>query len=220
MWYIAPVRIDIDASRPLVLGSQSPRRKELLERIGVPFIVRPADVDETVRVGERPEDYLQRVVLAKMGAVCGLAATSSTILTADTVVVAPDGAILGKPADDREAQSMLRRLAGATHEVATRFALAVGGPPAPGAEASAAQAAFALAHAETVTTRVTFRAVSSSEIVDYVATGEGRDKAGSYAVQGLAAAFVARIDGSFTGVVGLPLSELCVALRGLGWRGA
>lgn len=192
---------------PLILGSQSPRRKELLGRLGVPYVVRPVEIDETPRAAETPAAYLERIVLAKMAAVCAAVARGSRVLVADTLVVAPDGAILGKPADDDGARTMLQRLAGSSHHVATRFALA---------EASHGRAPT-LAHAQTVTTGVTFRALSASEVTDYVATGEGRDKAGSYAVQGLAAAFVERIDGSFTNVVGLPLSELTVALRKLGW---
>jgi septum formation protein len=206
----------ISAENPLVLGSQSPRRKELLGRLGVPFIVRPADADETPRAGEAPDAYLRRVVLAKLSAVCDQlvahgAAEPAPVLVADTTVIAPDGAILGKPADDADATLILRRLSGAVHSVSTRFALGT---------TTAVQGAPALAHAETVTTRVTFRPLEDAEITRYVATGEGRDKAGSYAVQGLAATFVARIDGSVTGVVGLPLAELCVALRKLGWQGA
>ncbi len=110
--------------------------------------------------------------------------------------------------DDDDAVRMLEGLAGATHQVSTRFALA---PPEPDSEP---------AHAQTVTTRVTFRPLSRGEIQAYVAGGEGRDKAGAYAVQGRAAVFVERIDGSFTGVVGLPVCELVVALRALGWLGA
>jgi len=197
--------VPVDA--PLILGSQSPRRRELLERLGVPYLVRPAEIDETPRADETPSAYLERVVLAKMAAVCAVVARGSRVLVADTLVVAPDGAILGKPGDDDHARTMLQRLAGSSHRVATRFALAEANPGR----------APTLAHAQTVTTGVTFRALSASEITDYVATGEGRDKAGSYAVQGLAAAFVERIDGSFTNVVGLPLSELSVALRELGW---
>jgi len=200
----------VPADAPLILGSQSPRRKELLGRLGIPYAVRFAEIDETPRAAETPSAYLERIALAKMAAVCAVVAQGSRVLVADTLVVAPDGAILGKPADDDHARTMLQRLAGSSHHVATRFALA---------EAFAGRART-LAHVQTVTTGVTFRALSASEIADYVATGEGRDKAGSYAVQGLAAAFVERIDGSFTNVVGLPLSELSVALRRLGWLGA
>jgi septum formation protein len=123
---------------------------------------------------------------------------------ADTTVVAPDGAILGKPADDDEAAAMILRLAGATHEVSTRFALA---PRSDGA----------VAVARTVTTRVTLRPVTRAEALAYAATGEGRDKAGAYAVQGRASMFIERLEGSYTAVVGLPLCEVTEALRALGW---
>ena len=182
---------------------------ELLGRLGLPFVVKPANIDESMKGDESPSRYLERIVLAKMEAVCSDATPGAGVLVADTIVTAPGGNILGKPVDDDEAGSMIARLAGATHEVATRFAIA--GVGANG---------FSVLCAQTAVTRVTFRALSPSEILDYVATGEGRDKAGGYAVQGLAAAFVERIDGSFTNVVGLPLSELCVALRALGWLGA
>jgi septum formation protein len=127
------------------------------------------------------------------------------VLVADTIVVAPGGVILGKPGDDDEAAAMVERLAGGTHEVSTRFALAEAAHAAP------------VACAQTVTTRVAFRAVSRQEARAYAATGEGRDKAGAYAVQGRAAAFIERIEGSYTSVVGLPLSEVVVAMRGLRW---
>jgi septum formation protein len=129
----------------------------------------------------------------------------SAILVADTIVVASDGAMLGKPRGEEESRAMLERLAGVTHDVRTRFALAD------------RDGHSAVAHAETVTTRVTFRPIEPGELRDYVAGGEGKDKAGGYAVQGSAAAFVRRIDGSYTNVVGLPLCEVVVAMRSLGW---
>jgi septum formation protein len=197
--------VRITAELPLVLGSASPRRRELLELLGVPFLVRAVDVDEGARAGEKPEAYLERVAQAKLEAVRAAGSErAGAILVADTTVVAPGDHVLGKPADDAEAAAMLARLAGATHEVKTRFLLAAP-PPGPAL------------HAETVTTRVSFRPLSGAEIARYVATGEGRDKAGSYAVQGRAAAFVSRLEGSYTAVVGLPLCEVAVALRGLGW---
>jgi septum formation protein len=174
--------------------------------IGVPFVVCPADADETARAGEAPLRYVERVTRAKLEAVrqreLGLAVR---VIVADTVVVAPDGALLGKPRDDDDAARMLRSLAGATHAVSTCFMLAL------------RDAASEPRHVQTVTTRVTFRPLSPGEVRDYVTGGEGRDKAGGYAVQGLGAAFVERIEGSFTGVVGLPVCELLVALRALGW---
>ncbi len=201
----------ITAESPLVLGSASPRRRELLLLLGLPVVVCAAPVDESVRPDEGADAYLDRIVAAKLDAVRseGPRAGSSqrhghAVLVADTIVVAPDGTILGKPKGDEEARAMLERLAGVTHDVRTRFALA-DGRHAPAA------------HAQTVTTRVTFRELEAAELRHYAAGGEGRDKAGGYAVQGTAAAFVKRIDGSYTNVVGLPLCEVVVAMRSLGW---
>lgn len=188
--------------------------------LGVPFVVRATSIDETLHTGERPDAYLDRVTRAKLDAVraCRLGNGSDgtspvppergqnlALLVADTIVVSPGGVVLGKPADDDEAQAMIELLAAATHEVSTRFVLsedAAGAPPA---------------HAQTVTTRVTFRALVGGEARAYARAGEGRDKAGAYALQGRAAAFVDRIDGSYTAVVGLPLCEVVVAMRALGW---
>ena len=197
---------------PLVLGSGSPRRREILESLRVPFVVRVADADESVHPGELAGAYLERVALAKLDAVRAklLAASDApsaiAILVADTSVIV-DGAILGKPRDDDDGLAMIERLAGRTHEVHTRFALA----PVAGTE---------VLHAETVITRVTFRALLDGEARAYVASGEGRDKAGGYAVQGLGASFTQRIDGSYTNVVGLPACEVFVALRRHGLRAA
>jgi septum formation protein len=198
--------VRIDADHPLVLGSASPRRREMIATLGVPFVVCTADIDESAREGERPGAYLERIAAAKLDAVRARAAgTPAGVLVADTVVIAPDGQILGKPVDADDGRAMIERLAGTTHEVQTRFLLAEAAGIAPPA------------HARTVTTRVTFRALGNDEARAYAATGEGRDKAGGYAVQGRAAAFVERIDGSYTGVVGLPLCEVFVAMRALGW---
>jgi len=202
--------VRIDADHPLVLGSASPRRREMIAMLGVPFVVCTADIDESTRDGETPQAYLERIARAKLEAVRGRVAApgageTAGILVADTVVIAPDGGLLGKPADDDEARVMVQRLGGATHEVSTRFLLAASAGTAPPL------------HAQTVTTRVTFRAVDPGEVNAYAATGEGRDKAGAYAVQGRASAFVERIEGSYSGVVGLPLCEVVVALRAVGW---
>jgi nucleoside triphosphate pyrophosphatase len=198
--------VRITAERPLVLGSASPRRRELIALVQVPVVVRVATVDESPRPAESPAAYLERIALAKLAAIraSDLPPTPG-VLVADTIVVAPGGAILGKPADTADARSMVESLSGATHEVRTRFLL--GGP----------RAGAAPDHAQTVTTRVTLRRLSLEEVAAYAAGGEGRDKAGAYAVQGAAAAFVERIEGSYSNVVGLPLSEVIVALRGLGW---
>jgi septum formation protein len=178
----------------------------------VPFVVRAASANESALVAETAHAYLERVALAKLHAVReGLAVDpigrggAAGLLVADTIVVASDGAVLGKPADDEDGCAMLERLAGATHTVRTRFLLADGDPDA------------SVAYAQTVVTGVTFRPLARGEANRYVASGEGRDKAGGYGVQGAAAAFVTRIEGSYTNVVGLPLCEVVMALRELGW---
>lgn len=182
----------------------------MIAMLGVPFVVRTADIDESMRSGETPRAYLERIAQGKLEAVRARAGTEGAgetagILVADTVVIAPDGGVLGKPGDDEEARAMIERLADATHEVSTRFLLAGSAGTAP------------TVHAQTVTTRVTFRALRPEEARAYAATGEGRDKAGAYAVQGRASVFVERIEGSYSGVVGLPLCEVVVALRAVGW---
>jgi septum formation protein len=199
-------RVRITLANPLVLGSASPRRRDLLAMLGVPFVVQSASADETALPGELPRAYVERVARAKLDAVrAGDLGAASGVLVADTIVIAPDGGLLGKPLDDDDARAMIARLAGATHDVSTHFAIA------------SCVREEAPVHAQTVTTRVTFRALSAGEVREYVASGEGRDKAGSYAVQGNAAAFVERIEGSFTSVVGLPVCEVLVALRAIGW---
>lgn len=199
---------------PLVLGSGSPRRREILTSLRVPHVVLAGQADETVHPGEAADAYLARVARAKLGAVVqvlagvlagALAARARAVLVADTSVVV-DGAILGKPADADEAEQMIARLAGRSHDVMTRFAIALL-PHADG---------VAPAHEETVVTRVTFRALSPREIRAYAESGEGLDKAGGYAVQGLGAALVPRIHGSYTNVVGLPACEVAAALGALG----
>jgi len=158
---------------------------------------------------ESSRDYLERMAREKLADVAARergsrarresARASGVVLAADTAVLL-DGAILGKPANDAEARAMLSQLAGRAHEVTTAFAI--------GNETRT--------HVELVTTRVEFRAIADEEIDAYVASGEGRDKAGAYAVQGRAAAFVTRIDGSYTNVVGLPACEVWLALRAFG----
>jgi septum formation protein len=185
-----------------LLGSGSPRRRELLGAAGLPLCVRaPGELDESVRPGEDLDGYLARVVALKLAAASRSPerARCAAALVADTVVVL-EGEILGKPRDDAYARAMVRRLAGREHLVATRFALEAGG----------------VGHEETVRTRVWFRALTGAQIDGYVATGEGRDKAGAYAIQGIGAGIVARIDGSHTNVIGLPLSEVVTALERLG----
>lgn len=179
----------------LVLASASPRRRELLARVGIPLEVWPAEIDESARAGESALTYVSRVAAAKVDAVTA-ALPQRWILAADTVVEI-DGAILGKAADSDEARAMLARLLGRVHRVSTAFSLR--GPGAPGAR---------LARDRTVTTEVWMRDATGSEIDDYVRAGEWRGKAGAYAIQGMAAALITEIRGSVTNVVGLPLAEV------------
>jgi septum formation protein len=181
----------------LVLASASPRRRELLARVGIPLEVWPAEIDESVLPGEDALAYVRRVAAAK-GEAVALALPERWILAADTAVIV-DGAILGKAADEDEARGMLRRLVGRAHQVTTAFSLRGPGKPGSGAPY--------VAH-RTVTTEVSMRAADATEIEDYVHSGEWRDKAGAYAIQGMAAALVLGIQGSVTNVVGLPLAEV------------
>ncbi len=197
--------------KPIYLASRSPRRRELLRQIGVSFEIiplreaprYPADVDETPRAGEIPDVYVLRVVREKAQAAAGIARVrrlaARPVLAADTTVVRDD-AILGKPANAAAAADMLASLAGRTHRVLTAVAVASG---------------------EDIVTcvsesQVWFRALTPEEIRRYVATGESTDKAGAYAVQGRAAAFITRIEGSYSGIMGLPLAETADLLRSHG----
>lgn len=196
----------IDDTHPLLLGSGSPRRREILTTLGLPLRAVSLDVDERLLEGERPEDYLTRIAASKLAAAVPHAAGAGGVLVADTSVILGERA-LGKPADEAEARAMLRDLSGREHEVWTRFA--IGRPEDPSRAA----------HAETVRTRVLFRALDEAEIAAYAATGEGLDKAGAYAIQGIGAFAVARIEGSYSNVVGLPACEVVAALKATGLLG-
>ncbi|MDI5984308.1 nucleoside triphosphate pyrophosphatase [Halomonas sp. M4R5S39] len=188
----------------LCLASASPRRRELLDSIGVPVEVCPVDVDETPLPGEAPADYVARLARAKAQA--GARHSPLPTLGADTAVVR-DGEILGKPRDREHAAAMLRSLSGRDHEVLT--AAAVTGP------AGLLEAC--------VSSRVVMRAIGAAEIDAYWDSGEPADKAGGYAIQGFAAVFVACIEGSHSAVVGLPLFEVAAMLARQGvpiWGGA
>ncbi len=184
-------------SAPLLLASASPRRREMLARVGIALEVRPADIDETPLAGEEPRRYVARIAAAKAAAV--VRAPGQLVLAADTTVTI-DGAILGKAEDDAEAAAMLRQLAGRVHQVITGFAIAGDG--------------VAVAHE--VVTDVVFAPLDEAAIADYVASGEWRGKAGAYAVQGIGAALVREVRGSVTNVIGLPLAEVLAALREVG----
>lgn len=197
----------ISAQHPLLLGSGSPRRRELLSGVGIPLALRVASVDESVGQGEAPASYLRRVVGQKLAAAtAGGVGAAACVLVADTTVVV-DEAILGKPRDDDEALEMLRRIAGRWHSVLTTFAIAT--------RAACNEPACVV----TVSTRVFVREVVRGELERYVASREGRDKAGAYAIQGVFGHLVQRIDGSYTNVVGLPLCEVVLELRRLGLLG-
>lgn len=188
----------------LCLASASPRRRDLLASIGVAVEVRPVDIDESPRPGEAAHDYVVR--LAREKALAGARLSALPALGSDTAVVC-DGAILGKPAGREQAAAMLGALSGRAHEVLT--GVAVSGP-----------AGLLTA---CVTTRVFMRAITDAELVAYWTTGEPADKAGGYAIQGLAAVFVEHIEGSHSAVVGLPLYETADLLARQGvplWNGS
>ena len=182
-----------------MLASASPRRRDLLAQIGVvPDAVTPAEIDETPRPGELPRVFAERLAAEKAAAVAA-GAGEALVLAADTVVAA-GRRILGKPADAAEAVRFLLLLSGRRHRVTTALCLS-----SPHRTAR-----------RVVETRVTMKRLSDQEISAYVRSGEWRGKAGGYAIQGIAAAFVPAINGSYTNVVGLPLTETAALLTGMG----
>jgi septum formation protein len=183
----------------LCLASASPRRRELLAQIGVAHTTAVPNIDESVLAGEAVVDYVRRIARAKALAVRGHAG-ALPVLGADTIVVL-DGLICGKPASAADGLGMLRRLSGRTHTVLTAVALAVG---------DAAPLSL-LSESE-----VTFRTLTPEECLAYWESGEPRDKAGGYAVQGRAAVFIERLSGSYSGVMGLPLFETARLLQAAG----
>ena len=186
----------ISADSPLLLGSGSPRRREILSGLGIPLVVAPAGVEELELEGEAPLVYLERVVAEKLAAALDRArAPGSALLVADTIVVV-GGELLNKPADVPDAVRLLRLLAGRTHEVFTRYALAK------------LDERRETVVSRTVMSKVSLRAASEGELAAYAATREGLDKAGAYAVQGIGAFLIERIEGSYTNVVGLPACEV------------
>ena len=179
-----------------MLASRSPRRSEILRQAGIPFVVRPADVDETPRRDEHPRNYVMRVAREKAMAVA--TSPAAIVLGADTTVVI-GGLMLGKPRDAADAVRMLEALSGRRHDVVTGICL---------------RTAVRVIE-DCSATSVWFAALSRQEIEEYVAGGEPMDKAGAYAIQGLAARFVERIEGCYFNVMGLPVALVYRRLREL-----
>ncbi len=187
----------------LYLASASPRRRELLSQLGLEFEAMPSNILEERRAGESPEEYVTRVARDKARHVASLVRTRQLpmhpVLGADTEVVL-DGEIFGKPRDRYHGMEMLRRLGGRMHEVLSAVCLIHQDRE----------------HAALSVSRVSFARLTEVEIAQYWETGEPADKAGAYAIQGRAAAFIARLEGSYSGVMGLPLHELTVLLKQTG----
>ena len=179
----------------IILASASPRRRELLDQIGVSYRVNVVDIDETPLLNELPQAYVERLAAEKSAAVRTSLGIDVPVLAADTAVVL-NGQIMGKPKDFEHARQMLQALSGNTHQVYSAVSLR------------------AEQHRQVVSiTEVTFRTLSSNEITAYWHTGEPQDKAGAYAIQGFACIFIESITGSFSGVMGLPLFETAQLLE-------
>lgn len=186
----------------IVLASASPRRKELLEQIGLRFSVIPSTAEEIVLPEESPEQMVIRLSLAKAQEVADRAGIDARwIIGSDTIVVCREQ-VLGKPGTNHQAAEMLRQLSGTSHLVVSGYAVI--------------DRRQQLHRVEAVTTKVHFRQLTEGEITGYIATGEPADKAGAYAIQGIGACFVSGIEGSYTNVVGLPLCRLTLTLKELG----
>ena len=188
----------VQSTPRLILASKSPRRAELLERLGLEFSVRVTDVDETVEPDESPEQAASRLAESK----ASVAAEDGALAIGCDTLVVHHGEILGKPADADEAVEMVCRLRGDEHVVYTGVAIAT-----PGRTEVAVEA-----------TRVWFRSLDPLECQEYVATGEPMDKAGAYGIQGFGAAIVERIEGDYFNVMGLPIQRLLELFRRFGWR--
>ncbi|MEY4095875.1 MAG: hypothetical protein RLZZ53_3074 [Acidobacteriota bacterium] len=182
----------------LILASRSPRRSELLSAAGISFEVLAADIDETPRANESPVAYVERLAIEKARAVLALR-PEATVLGADTTVTI-DGEILGKPVDDTDARRMIRLLNGRVHDVHTGVAVV----------------SSAGVRSAVDTTRVWFNAMTDEDISWYVSTGEPVDRAGAYAIQGLASRFIGKIEGSYSNVVGLPVALVSSILSSKG----
>ncbi|HOE79467.1 MAG: Maf family protein [Smithellaceae bacterium] len=187
----------ISLSLPLILASASPRRKELLRLAGLPFKVKPAQVDEAARRGETPQDHVRRLSLEKAHAVA-MENPASVVLGADTIVVI-DGIILGKPENKKQAREMLRKLSNRSHTVFTGYTLSC--------------VAEKICRTGIARSCVRFKNIEPEEINWYINTNEPYDKAGGYAAQGQGAAFIRSISGSYTNVIGLPLANVLDMLK-------
>lgn len=186
---------------PLILASSSPRRKELLERLGIEFEVIPSLMDEVYRDGESPKDFALRASTEKALAVASGLSSDSVVIGADTIVVV-DGEILGKPQDIEDAKSMLEKISGREHNVITGFSIV--------------KPKDQILHREYVESRVKIKTLAPWEIEGYIKTREPMDKAGAYGAQGIGAFMIEQIQGSYTNVVGLPISQLIDMLTRLG----
>jgi nucleoside triphosphate pyrophosphatase len=184
----------------LVLASSSPRREKLFRKLGLEFNIISPNVVEKHTNGESPVEYVLRISLEKALAVAAMLEQKHIVIGADTIVLC-DGDILGKPGDEEEAKSMLMRLSGRYHQVMTGLSIV--------------KSKREILHTEYVTSLVKFKSLSPDEIEEYVNTKEPLDKAGGYAAQGIGAFMIEEIQGSFTNVVGLPLSNLSDALKNL-----
>jgi septum formation protein len=184
----------------IILASSSPRRKALLEGLGLSFHMCPAHVDEGVKKGESPKGHNLRLA-AEKAETAACAEGEGIFIGADTVVLI-DGSLLGKPRDRKEARKMLKRLSGRTHTVITAFCVL--------------DAATGRKITRAVESRVKIKGLTKEEIDDYLKTGEPMDKAGAYAVQGIGKFMVEKVEGSYTNVIGLPIDELKETLKELG----
>ena len=198
----------------IILASGSPRRRELLEQIGAKYEVRPSKADETIE-GTIPEEIVKELALRKGREVASHYEEEVVILSADTVV-ASEGKILGKPKDDEEAKEMIRKLQGKAHEVYTGVAIIIKSQKNKEASKNLVEQKEQLFEKEkvfSVETKVKVTAISELEIEQYIKTGEHRDKAGAYAIQGKFAPYIEGIEGDYYNVVGFPISTICQELK-------
>jgi len=200
--HLEPEKTDLFMNNTVILASASPRRKELLEQIGLEFKVIPSKAAEHERPGETPEEHVIRLSYDKAMEVAQRKDISGRWFIGSDTIVLCDNQILGKPRNHSHAAEMLRQLSGREHQVLSGYALLD--------QKTGEQ------RAEAVTTHVWFRHLTEGEIERYITTGEPDDKAGAYAIQGLGVCFIERIAGSYSNVVGLPLCKLTLALKELG----